>query len=132
MGSEMCIRDSPLGGPSNCQTQACLSPQPHSSQRDRGVLYQNFANCSQCSNMSFHVSNRQEAVSERLHNVHCICRRQFGSLIQCKRCDFLCSIMIAEVAIRTTEEGHSPQFHTVLLMARSVSDRQQNEGAEMP
>ena len=72
--------------------------------------------------MSFHASNRQEAVSERLHNVHCICRRQFGSLIQCKRCDFLRSIMISEVAIRTTEEGHSSQFHTVLLMARSVSD----------
>ena len=113
----------PFGAPPpNCQTQACLSLQTHSSQRDRGVLYQNFANCSQCSNMSFHVSSRQEAVGERLHNVHCICCRQYWSLIECKCCDFLCSVMIFEVAVRTTEEGHSSQFHTVLLMARSVSD----------
>ena len=70
--------------------------------------------------MSIHASNCQEAVSERLHNVHGICRSQFGSFIQCKRCDFLRSIMISEVAIRPTEERHSSQFHSVLSMARSM------------
>ena len=70
--------------------------------------------------MSIYASNCQEAVSERLHNVHGICRSQFGSFIQCKRCDLFCSIMISEVAIRPTEERHSSQFHSVLSMARSM------------
>ena len=72
--------------------------------------------------MSFHSSNRQEAVSERLQNVQCICRRQCVSPIQCKRCDFLRLIMSSKVATCTTGDGHSSEDHTELLMARSVID----------